>query len=156
MSVTFQVEKMAKLFSDLLNRVVSTKVGAPPAATYDSAIVASYAIDNGDLVAVCVCDLEFTLSGGAALCLIPAPEAARNAKAKRLDPLLFENFTEILNICAQLFGGSNTQRVKLASVYSKIGDAPAGVKEIIDKGRVRREIQVSIAGYGTGKMAVFC
>lgn len=156
MSVTFQAEKTAKLLSDLLGRAVSTKVGPPPSATYDPAIVASYAVDNGDLVAVCICDLEFVLNGGAALCLIPAVEAASNAKAKRLDPFLFENFKEILNICSQLFGGSNTQRVKLASVQCKIGEAPAGAKELIGKGRVRREVQVSIAGYGTGRVAVYC
>ena len=156
MSVTFQVEKTAKLLSDLLGRAVTAKVGQPPAATYDPAIVASYAVDSGDLVAVCVCDLEFALNCGAALCLIPAVEAASNAKAKRLDPVLFENSKEILNICAQLFGSSNTQRVKLASVYSKFAEAPAGVKDLIKNGRVRREVQVSIAGYGTGRIAVFC
>ncbi len=140
----------------MLGRAVNAKVGVPPAATYEAAVVAAYAVDNGDLVAVCVCDLEFVLNGGAALCLIPAVEAASNVKAKRLDSVLFENSKEILNICAQLFGGTNTQRVKLASVHSKFDEAPAGVKEFIKTARVRRELQVSIAGYGTGRMAVFC
>ena len=156
MNITFQAEKIAKLLTGLLGRAVTVKVGAPPSTPYDPPIVASYAVDSGEIVAICVCDLDFTLNGGAALCMIPAYEAANNVKAKRLDPVLFENFQEILNICAQLFGGSNQQRVKLLSVHTKVNEAPARAKELIAQSKVRREVQVSIAGYGNGKISVFC
>lgn len=155
-SVPFHAEKMGRLLSDLLGRPVSAKIGPVTSAASDLPIVASYAIDNGDLAAVCICDLEFALNGGAALCLIPACEAATNLKKKHLDPLLFENFKEILNICAQLFGGSNTQRVKLVSVHSKASEAPETTKRFMEQTRMRREAQISIAGYGEGRITVFC
>ena len=138
MSVPFHAEKMGRLLSDLLGRPVSAKIGPVTSAASDLPIVASYAIDNGDLAAVCICDLEFALNGGAALCLIPACEAATNLKKKHLDPLLFENFKEILNICAQLFGGSNTQRVKLVSVHSKADDLRRAQREPPTQWTIRR------------------
>jgi hypothetical protein len=141
-SVPFHAEKMGRLLSDLLGRPVSAKIGPVTSAASDLPIVASYAIDNGDLAAVCICDLEFALNGGAALCLIPACEAATNLKTKHLDPLLF--------------GGSNTQRVKLVSVHSKASEAPETTKRFMEQTRMRREAQISIAGYGEGRITVFC
>ena len=155
MSVTFQAEKMGRLLTDLLGRNVTVKVGAPPAKAYDNPVTASYSGDNGELVAVCLCDLELTLNGGAALCMIPPYEVANCLKTKSLDPSLFENFKEILNIFAQLFGGPNAQRVKLSSVESSPNSA-AAFKAFIDQSKVRREVQLVITGYGNGKVSVYC
>lgn len=156
MSVIFQAEKMARLLSELLGRNVTATIGPIPATTALPALTASYAGDKGDLVAVCRCDLEAVLNGGAALCMIPSYEAANNLKAKRLDPVLLENFTEILNVCAQLFGGPGAQRVTLASVCPTTDRVPEKHENFIKQSRLRREVQLSITGYGNGKISVFC
>jgi hypothetical protein len=156
MGVTFQVERMARLMKELLGRNVSAKAVPTLPSASGPTVTASYTTDNGQLVAVCICDLELILNGGAALCLIPASEAANNLKAKRLDPALLENFKEVLNICAQLFGSSDAQRVKLNSLYLANADMPEELKTFMTKGHVRKEVQLSITGYGNGRLSVFC
>jgi len=155
MSATFQSEKMGRLLTDLLVR--QTTVGTGPKATIaDPMVTASYAGEDSNLVGVCVCDLEFALNCGAALCLIPASEAANHLKAKRLDPAIFENFKEVLNICAQLFSGASAHRVKLEAVYAPTDAVPDPLKKFMAASKARRDLQLSINGYGKGKMTVFC
>ncbi len=88
--------------------------------------------------------------------MIPAYEVADSIKAKRLDPSVFENFKEILNVCAQLFGGATPHPVRLGSVYAPADVVPDPVKKFIAEKRERKDVLVSIAGYGNGSMGIFC
>jgi len=155
MSVTFQTEKMSRLLHELLGREVTIKNG-PAVTAKDAVFTASYVGDSDDLLALCLCDLELVLDCGAALCLIPVYEVTKSLKAKQLDPALSENFKEVLNICAQLFGTGSAQRVRLASVYRTGDDVPEPVKKFMADSKVRRDLQLAISGYGSGKMTVFC
>jgi hypothetical protein len=155
-AVTFQVEKIASLLNELLGRKVTVKtVPTLSSASVGPIVTASYEASEGGVVAVCVCDLGLVLNTGAALCMIPASEAADNLKTKQLDPALLENFKEVLNICAQLFWSPSAHRVKLAAVYTSAQERPEPLQKFIAKPSLRLDLQVSIAGYGDGRLSLF-
>jgi hypothetical protein len=155
-AVTFLEERTAGLLNKLLGRSVDAKiVPLRPVIDGDPTVIASYESDQGELVAVCICELEFVLKAGAALCLVPASEVAKNLKAGRLDPDLLENFKEVLNVCTQLFAGPDVYRVRLASVHPSTEETPEALKKFMSHSRFRQGVQLSIAGYGEGRISVF-
>ena len=140
---------------ELLGRKVTAKtIAAFNFSGSDQTLTAVYESSEGVLVAACVCDSELVLTAGAALCLVPAAEAQQNLKAKKWDPSLVENFKEVLNVCTQLFLGPQSSRVKLQGVFVGAEPRPEKAATLLAKPRWRINLQLSIAGYGEGRIAI--
>ena len=148
-------ERVGRLFEDLLVRKVSVKKTAPlKMSAVNQTLTAVYENDDGTPIAACTCDLGLVMNAGAALCLVPLYEAEAACKATKWNPALVENFKEVLNICAQLFCEPGSSRVRLGEVC--IGDQPRPAKAaaLLGKPGWRLDVELSIAGYGTGLMVI--
>jgi hypothetical protein len=154
MSVEVAPAKVAHVLRDLFGRAVSVDAVKPPAAADAPSWVALYSARDG-IIAVCLCDLPFAAYAGAALSLIPLPVAQESIGAKRLDPSLFDNLREILNIFGQVFRGKILDSVTLHQVspLSDLEEGPA--KTLISSPKSRLDLEVSINGYGGGHLAIF-
>lgn len=144
---------VAQLFRQiLLGRNVSAEKISPfriPAS--EASATAIYANVQGEVAGACIADIDLVHRAGAALCLIPADA---RLKAAKFDTALAENFREILNICAQLFGGPEQQRMSLASVAFSAGTRPADVTGLLSSPAWRLDVKLMIADYGSGRISV--
>lgn len=155
MSVSIGAERIGRLLCELLGRkVTTTTIPAFPITGGAPTLTAVYATSEGAVVGACVCDLDFVLNAGAALVLVPLYEVQESAKAKKWEPSLVENFKEILNVCAQLFCEPQLPRVALQSVCVEAAARPTNAADLLAKPRKRVDVQLSIAGYGGGRMTV--
>lgn len=144
---------IAQLFRQiLLGRSVSAEKIAPfriPAS--EASATAIYPNHQGNIAGLCIADIDLVHRAGAALCLIPADA---RLKAVKFDPALTENFQEILNICAQLFGGPEQQRISLAKVVLSADARPENVTRLISSPAWRLDVKLTIEGYGSGRISV--
>jgi hypothetical protein len=156
MAVAITPEKVTALFRQLLGRDV-TGAKIPPfiIPVADPCITATFVAEDGAMVAVCVCDLDLAANAGAALVLIPAGAAKDCVTTRKLDPSLRENFLEILNICSSLFGGTDTQRVKLGKVCDSQKERSEDVVKFIKTPHATQPVKLTIAGYGAGRICVY-
>jgi hypothetical protein len=131
--------------------VTGESAASPTAAKYGPSLIATYEACDGTVAAVCVSDLELVANAGAALCMIPSYVAQESIKAKKLlEPSLMENYQEILNICARLFGDFQQDRIKLKKVDFAMSFEANQLMP--DPACARRDFGLSIAGYGRGRM----
>jgi hypothetical protein len=136
------------LLSGLLGKDVSVTIHGPPAATR-SGIVASYFDATHNLAAAAACSMELAAGAGAALSLIQASAATKQAAAGKLDEVLWENLSEVLNVASQWFNGNDTTHVRFGALcYAK--NAPDDLKALLAKPDTRVDADVTIKGYGTG------
>jgi hypothetical protein len=153
LAVLPDAEGAALFFSATLRRDVTARVVKPAA---DDRLVMGGHYVNGSkaLVGGCFCDRSLVAYAGAALSLVPADAARESLADAELDEVLVENFAEILNICSRLFEGGTGQRVTL-STLEEPGPAASAVSRAMLKNPVKRlDLEVDIAGYGKGRLAL--
>ena len=144
-------KEIKDLLDGLLGREVQltpTSLLTPSASSPRS--VAVYVDDRLAVRAVAACDLAFSAHAGAALALIPAPTAEEAIEANRLDDSLTENLNELLNVVASLFNVPHAAHVRLHELHPAGPPLPPHVQSrMLTLGR-REDLEVSIAGYGSG------
>ncbi len=145
-----------ELLEGLLGRDVDVLTGAPmvdPAAG-GGALVGVYVDRLLGLRALCLFDVPLAAHAGAAIGLVPAPVARESAESEVLDPVLEENARELLNVAASLLNGEDLPHVRLDAVYAPREPLPADVAQWV-KAYVRRtDLEVTVAGYGTGGLSL--
>jgi hypothetical protein len=139
------------LFAGLLGKDVTVKIGTPGAAA--GGTVAVYATDEGTVAGLAVCDLALASNAGAALSLIPAGMAAESVRAGILADNLAENWREVLNVANQLFSSSGGHRVRLTDI-GPADDPPPAAAKLLGSPRERLDVELQIAGYGSGKLSL--
>lgn len=148
-------ETVAQIITGLIGRSVSVKKapalvrGKTPTAT------AVYVCDDGKLRGAAVADIALASSAGAALTLLPAPDAAQAVKTGQWNDALAENFREILNVASNVFNVPGQPHTRLKEVFLTPAALPAEVEAGIKAASGRLDIEVSIPGYGPGKMTVY-
>ncbi|MGB9488927.1 MAG: hypothetical protein WCA92_00555 [Terriglobales bacterium] len=148
--------KLPTLLRHTLNRDVTCEKIAPftiPDA--QPSVTATYESNEGDVLAVCVCDLEFAANSGGALSMIPLGGVKESITAKKLDSSLADNFQEILNIFGSLFAAEGIPHVKLGRVYFSQRERPENVAKLISAPAARKDMKVSTSGYGAGRVSFF-
>ena len=143
------------LLGGLLGREV-TLTPAPPLlpSASDPRSVAVFVDDSQAVRAVIVCDLGFSAYAGAALALLPVPVAQEAIEAKALDETLTETLYEVLNVAAALFNVGEAAHVRLLELHPAGPALPAAVTgRMLTLGR-REDLEVTVTGYGTGRMSV--
>jgi hypothetical protein len=144
---------VAKLLGDLIGRAVTAKVVPAKPAPAESLSVAAYFGECQSLRAVAVCDLPAGGSLGAALMMVPADRVTECVKEKKLDQILTENLYEVLNVMAAVFPQNGAPRLILRGVHRGT-EAPDEVKGVLAKPAKRMDLEIDVAGYPTGRLAI--
>ena len=116
-------------------------------------LMAIYRSEDGQLVGLIAHDLAFACYSGAALALIPVNVATQGIRMGRPDESLLDNNREVMNVLAQHFGDED-RRVILESVTSDIKNLSGDVKAFLQAPPHDLDLEVTIDGYGSGKIAV--
>ena len=149
-------KQIKDLFTDLIGRDVDVKLGNPvlPGPALPAA-VAVYVTDRTATGAVCVCDIALAANLGAALAMIPAGAAKDAATSGLLSANLAENFYEIVNILASVFNdGDGAPHLRLWSVHAPGDKLPADVAAYVAQVPRRLDLDLTIAGYGPGRLSI--
>ena len=105
------------------------------------------------ITCVCVCDLPLSAYAGGAMLTFPACTINDSLRTGNLEEGLLESMQEILNICAQFFNDYGRQ------VFQKLHTTPDGLppeaSTVLSSPAARIDLKITIAGYGSGLMAVF-
>jgi len=142
---------LGQLLSGLLGRNVKVKaVTKHPLPATLSVVAARYAAEDGQLVVACVSDLRFAAMAGAALTMVPAGIAKAGVDAGQLSDSLKDNFSEVLNIVAQLVTSAGHSRVLLQKMELTRPPLAADVAALLAGPRV--DLDVTIEGYGAGSV----
>jgi len=148
-------KEVRDLFSGLLGREVSLVPVAPlgPSTTSPRS-VAVYVDDQYGVRAIMACDLDFSARAGAALALMPSPTAEAAIEANALDQTMAENLYEVLNVAASLFNVAGAVHVRLLDLHAAGTTIPPQVQSrMLTLGR-REDLEVTLPGYGTGRLSI--
>ena len=147
-------DSIKRVLSDLFNRpVVVTRNPPLIRQATEKFAVALYTKEGGATGVVGLADMALAAFAGAALTMIPAPMAERQADTGQLDDMVFENFKEIMNILASQFNAANTAHVKLGDVLRLPKDKlPAELEAQLRKPFARLDFIVQIPNYGKGRL----
>lgn len=144
--------EIGAIFRDLIGKAVQTKDLPPVKAADAFYIVANYVREDGTLGASFAVDLPLAASMAAALTLVPPGIADDSVRAKKLEPLLEENLAEVLNVAGRFFNSATSPRVILKGMTKPPCDA--AVKQFWASAPTRATLDVTVAGYKGGKLAL--
>jgi hypothetical protein len=155
MVLLLTTESVANLMSNLFGKKVAARRTAPLAAEdVKKSVVATYVRDDGAAGALAIADIPLVAYAGAALALIPPGYAREVAGSGQLPENIFENFHEILNIGSRWFNSPRTPHVTLKDVMYKPQAFAQDVGAILRNPGPRLDVEVSIPGYGDGKLTL--
>lgn len=148
-----------KAVREVLEGLLGRTVEVEPTAAYgpagtDAATFAVYVDDRLKVAAVAAADLELSSYLGAAIGLVPPAGAQAAIEDGYLSPMLGENLYEVLNVCASMLNAEGQPHVKLHSVHPAETTPPADVPAHAQALGSRLDLSVSVAGYGTGRLAL--
>jgi hypothetical protein len=148
-------KEIRDLLTMLLGREVSLTPTGPlvPSATAPRSMCV-YVDDHLGVRAVMACDLEFSARVAAALALVPAPGADAAIEAKSLDATLAESLGEVFSVAASLFNVAGAAHLRLHGVHPAGTVVPPHVQSrMVTLGR-REDLEVTVPGYGTGRLSI--
>ena len=147
-------DAIRRLLSDLFGRPVIVSRNPPliRQAT-DKFTAALFTKEDGAVGVIGLADLEFTAYAGAALTMLPTPMAERQIETGHVDEMVFENFREIMNVCASQFDGANVAHVKLTTLLRLPKDRlPPEVEALMRRPVGRLDLTAQIPNYGKGRL----
>lgn len=145
---------VARILTGILGKQV-TVAKAPPMDLKARAprIYGVYQDREKPITCVCVCDLPLSVYAGGAMLTFPACTINDSLRAGKLEEGLLETVPEILNICAQFFNDYGRQ------VFQQLHTTEDGLqpeaRTVLSSPAARLDLNITIAGYGSGQMAVF-
>lgn len=144
--------EVATMIGDLVGRPVTAKTA--PAVKIDPAVraVATYVDESDALRAVAFCDLPVGASLGASLIMMPPVAVDDCIKAKALDETLAENLYEVFNVLSAIFPKTGGPRLLLKALHTT--PPPAEVDALLDKPSKRMDVEMSVGGYKSGRLAI--
>jgi hypothetical protein len=145
-----------ELYEGLLGRDIDVVTGGgmvDPAEEFGAA-VGVYVDNMLRLTALVILDIELAARMGAAIGLIPSRAAEEAINHGLLPDNLLENASEILNITASLFNAEGAPHVKLDTVYAPGDPIPADVAQWVLAYVRRTDLDMDIAGYGSGRFSL--
>jgi hypothetical protein len=148
-----------KLIKDILDGMLGRDVTMSPGLPLSSVdaiggAVAVYIDDSSVMRAVAAWDLPAASNVGAAVGLVPARVAANAVEDRYLPENLMENLTEVSNVLAAAFQVPGNPHVRLSQSRHPIAAADNDVTTLIYSAGNRLDLDIDIAGYGKGKLAI--
>jgi hypothetical protein len=148
-------DKVRDVLVDLMGRGVTVaRADASPLDGPGPSALADYQADSGTIGVLCVADVRLTNALGAALTMV-APAVVDDAVAKRtIDEPTIDNFREVVNVLTSLFNTVDTPHVKFHEVHRLPSQLPPETARLLDAPKARRDFDVSVEDYGTGRLSV--
>lgn len=143
-------EDVGRLLGRLFGKRVVAKRGQP---LRSPAMASAYVGTDGQIVAACAFDLAAANYAAAALAMMPPTVAAAAIRAVKVGPDTLDNLREVCNIMTQLFDGSSSH-VKLRDVAKVVPPLPADLSALMTRPVKRVDLDIDIAGYGKGTIAL--
>lgn len=143
------------LLGVLLNRQVEVAAGdawAPEPA--DLAVLAEFVDDRLRLRALAVLDLPLAMYAGAAIGLLPPGGADDMIDARSPGAMVLENLREVLTVLASVFAVPDAGHVKMWMMRPPGTPLPADVDAACRRQVGRLDLEVTIDGYGGGRLAL--
>ena len=75
-------------------------------------------------------------------------------RSELLSPVLYDNAREVLNVAASLFNVDGAPHVRLVEAFAPREILPAEVEKWILARVARLDMEMTVAGYGGGRMSV--
>ena len=148
-------KELRDLLEGLLGRSVDVHDGKP-LVTADLALSvrAVYVDDTHKLSAVVGMDLPLAANIGAAIGLVPAGGAQACVEDKELSPMLAENVSEVCNVLTTVLNREGNPHFRLEKVFLPGEVAPNdAVGQLLALG-CRVDLNIKVAGYGTGRFSL--
>lgn len=143
------------ILADLLGRTLTVSKGDPIALERDTpAVIADFVSDDGPLAVMCLADLRLANSLGAALTMVPPSAVDEAVKKWQIDETCIENFQEVANIMTRLFNSDDTPHLRFRQVHKLPVDLPDEASGLLKQPLARRNLDVNVEDYGSGKLAV--
>ena len=148
--------EVRELLEGLLGRDVEAVVGvgAIDPRQHPGAMVGAYVDDTLQLRALVVADVPLCAYVGASIALVPPTAAAQCVEDGLLTPNLYDNTSEVLNVAASLFNADGAPHVRLYEAYAPREMLPGDIAKWVTAFVARLDMEVTIAGYGTGRLSV--
>lgn len=146
---------VATLMKDMLGRGVTAKESKVPLAVNGTwkGVVTEFMTPEGALGSLLVVDLPFACHSGAALTLVPPAAASDSVKGGSISEALLENYYEVANILTALYRPYGRRLIR-GRLFTKAGDLPPNVKNILAGHSKHLYVDVDMQGYGAGRMAL--
>jgi hypothetical protein len=119
-----------------------------------SNVRAVYATDEDQLAAVAVTDIQGAARLGGALGMLPKGGVDDVIDDHDLTGLIRDNVYEVLNVLGSVFNVADAPHVRLTEMYGPGQSAPDEVENLAYAAGGRLDIEVSIAGYGNGRLCI--
>lgn len=145
------------IFGDLFGRgcfVDKTKDQIPYGPNEREVVFGDFVLDDGSVGALVCADLSLAAYAGAALVMMPVGIAEEALGAGRIDGDMFDCFQEVLNVMGRLLNRENTPHLKLRATYRSGDLMPGQTRMMLENADRRKDFDVSIEEYGTGKLAI--
>lgn len=148
------IENIREVLADLMGRAVTVAPCAEAVGADAPGLLADYEVEDGPVGVVCVADLRLAHVLGAALAM-EAPETVDAAveEAQIADPRV-EQLQEVVNSMARLFNSADTPPVRLRGVHRLPGEVPEDASALLAGALGRRQYEVTIEEYGSGRLGV--
>jgi hypothetical protein len=143
---------VAKLIGDLIGRPVTAKTAPLANIEPKARAVAAYVDESNALRAVAMCDIAVGASLGAALVMIPPAAVDDCIKAKEIDGMMSENLYEVFNVLSAIFPKNGGPRLLLRALHAT--EMPDDVTAALAKPGARMDVEMSVGGYRSGRMAI--
>lgn len=144
---------VARMLGELIGRAVKATVVPAKPGVPGTQIVATYFGECQSLQVVINCDLAVGGSLGAALMMVPAVRVDECVREKCLDETLTGNAYEVFNVLAAVFPQNGAPRVIFRDLH-RDADVPGEVKAVLANPRGRLDLEIDVAGYRTGRLAI--
>ncbi len=148
-------KQVRDLFLSLTGKEVEVGPAHPVFVGREPAAVAVYVTDKLGTGAVAACDLDLAAYAGGALGLVPLPQIEQARTDQQLTGDLSDNVYEVLNILASVFNEvPAAPHLKLHTVHGVGDKLPTDVASMLGYVVRRLDLQVTITGYGAGRLSV--
>lgn len=138
---------------DLIGRDMDLADGSAPDNKATN-VVAVYVTDQLATSALAVVNLECAARMGGALGMVPKGVVDEAIAAHELPETLEANCYEVLNVLAAVFNLPTAPHVRLYQMYAPNASIPADIRELGGMVGSRMDVELKIAGYGTGLMSI--
>lgn len=146
-------QAVARMLGELIGREVQAKVVPANPTARDTQIAAAYVGECQGLQVVIRCDLALGGSLGAALMVVPVARVNECIKAKCLDEDLAANLYEVFNVLAAVFPQNGAPRIIFHGLHCG-ADIPAEVRAVLANPLGRLDLEIDVAGYLSGNLAI--
>ena len=151
-NATAITKTVAMLFGDDAKVAASKPLDPKPGS---GNLMAVYVDDADKPVAAVLCDIPFAAYAGCALSMLPAGAAKDTIKTKKLEPAMFENLYEIMNIISTMFMDEHTPHLKLATLHPDLGKLPADAKALLTAvAKNHADFMITVPRYGAGNLSL--